>query len=197
MAVVVSLLLASPGRLIGEDDQAAAAKEYRRQRIHSWLLSHDERAGAATVLAHRILHESEKNSLDPVLILALIQVESRFDNSAVSSRGAQGLMQVKPVVVAELIAEGILPERAERDLKDPLVNVQIGISYLAYLNAMFGDLEVALVAYNWGPTRIRQKLAAKESLPTAYAEQVLKVHRSLEYQLAQNDFASESPGASG
>ncbi len=52
---------------------------------------------------------------------------------------------------------------------------------------MFGDLQVALTAYNWGPTRIRQKLAAKESMPTEYAAKVLSVHRSLEYQLAQKN----------
>jgi soluble lytic murein transglycosylase-like protein len=103
-----------------------------------------------------------------------------------------------PVVITELVEEGIIPESAKRNLKDPLVNVQIGVSYLAYLNEMFGDLHVALTAYNWGPTRIKQKLAAKESIPREYAAKVLSVHRSLEYHLARNesrnDPAHESAG---
>ncbi len=90
--------------------------------------------GMVAVLAHRILQESEKNSLDPVLILALIQVESQFDHNAVSPDGAQGLMQIKPVVITELVEEGKIPARAQRNLKDPLVNVQVGVSYLAHLN---------------------------------------------------------------
>jgi soluble lytic murein transglycosylase-like protein len=163
--------------------------------IHSWLLSQDETTGLAAVLAHRILQESEKNSLDPFLILALIQVESRFEHNAVSPRGAQGLMQLMPVVITELVEEGIIPASPKRNLKDPLVNVQIGISYLAHLNEMFGDLQVALTAYNWGPTRIKQKLAAKESIPREYAAKVLSVHRSLEYQLARNSFESRNDRA--
>jgi soluble lytic murein transglycosylase-like protein len=155
--------------------------------IHSWLLSQDETTGLAAVLAHRILQESEKNSLDPFLILALIQVESRFDHN--------GLMQLMPVVITELVEEGIIPASPKRNLKDPLVNVQIGISYLAHLNEMFGDLQVALTAYNWGPTRIKQKLTAKEPIPREYAAKVLSVHRSLEYQLARNSFESRNDRA--
>jgi soluble lytic murein transglycosylase len=183
-------LLSAPGELIGEGYQASAAKQYRMGKIHSWLLSQDRSVGMAAVLAHRILRESEKHSLDPVLILALIQVESQFDHDAVSPRGAQGLMQIKPAVITELVDEGKMTSRAKRNLKDPLVNVQVGVCYLAYLNEIFGDLKVALTAYNWGPTRTKQKLAAKESLPTEYAAKVLSVHRALESQLAQNDFES-------
>ncbi|MGH7853736.1 MAG: lytic transglycosylase domain-containing protein [Candidatus Binatia bacterium] len=183
MAVLV--LLASPGNLIGESYQASAAKQHRMEKIHSWLLSQDASMGMAAVLAHRILRESEKNLLDPVLILAVIQVESQFNHAAVSPRGAQGLMQIKPVVVTELVEEGKIPARAQRNLKDPLINVQVGVSYLAHLNEMFGDMQVALTAYNWGPTRVRNKLAAKETIPTQYAAKILSAHRLLEQQLAR------------
>ena len=185
VAAAVLVLLSSAGELIGEGYQASAAKQYRMGKIHSWLVSQDRSVGMAAVLAHRILHESEKHSLDPVLILALIQVESQFDHDAVSPGGAQGLMQIKPVVIAVLVDEGKMPSRVKQNLKDPLVNVQVGVRYLAYLNEMFGDLKVALTAYNWGLTRIKQKLAAKESIPTEYAAKVLSVHQALEYQLAR------------
>lgn len=158
VTAAVLVLLASPCDLIGESYQASAAKQRRMEKIHSWLLAQDGSMGMA--------------------------VESQFDHNAVSPRGAQGLMQIKPVVIMELVEEGKIPARVKRNLQDPLVNVQIGVSYLAYLNEMFGDLQVALTAYNLGPTRIRQKVAAKESMPTQYAAKVLSVHRSLEYQLA-------------
>lgn len=187
VSAAVLVLLASPGKLIGESYQASAAKQHRMEKIHSWLLAQDGNMGMAAVLAHRILQESEKNSLDPVLILALIQVESQFDHNAVSPRGAQGLMQIKPVVITELVEKGKIPARVKRNLQDPLVNVQIGVSYLAHLYEMFGDLQVALTAYNWGPARTRQELAAKESMSAQYAAKVLSVHRSLEYQLARKD----------
>ncbi|MGH7794196.1 MAG: lytic transglycosylase domain-containing protein [Candidatus Binatia bacterium] len=185
--VLLLFLLANPGRLVGESEQADAAKQHQTAKIESWLLSQDASmdGGLLADLARGILDESEKNALDPILVLAIIQVESRFDHKAVSQRGAQGLMQVKPAAVAALIDEGrIHPWQRHRSLKDPLVNVQVGASYLAFLNEMFGDLEVALTAYNWGPTRIRQKIRAKQNIPLGYATKVLSVQRTLEQQLA-------------
>jgi len=181
----VLLVLASPHHLVGDSDQAAAARRQRMEKIHTWLLYQDARIGTAAVLAHRILQDSEKNHLDPVLILAIIQVESGFDHQAVSPRGALGLMQVRPQVVSELAQEGKMPARVANHLQDPVVNVQVGISYLAYLHQMFGDIEVALTAYNWGPTTIRQKLVTKEVMPMQYAMKVLRVHRSLTQELAR------------
>ena len=179
------LLFAAPAQLAGESYQIQAAKEHRITQIHSWPSARDGMVAAGD-LARSILQESEKNSLDPVLILAIIQVESQFDHNAVSSQGAQGLMQVRRVVVTELVEEGKIPASRRHNLKDPLVNVQVGVSYLAYLIEMFGDLKTALAAYNWGPTRIRQKLVANEAIPSQYASKVLRAHRSLEDQLALN-----------
>jgi soluble lytic murein transglycosylase-like protein len=186
-AALMVFLLARPNRLIGESAQAEIARQHQTAKLEAWLSSQDARmdGGLLADLARGILEASEKNALDPVLVLAVIQVESRFDHKAVSPRGAQGLMQVKPVVVAALIDEGkIHPQQRHRSLKDPLVNVQVGASYLAHLNEMFGDLKVALTAYNWGPTRIREKIRAKQSIPLGYATRVLSVQRMLEQQLA-------------
>lgn len=186
------LTFVQPTVVIGDNSRAFPARQERISKIESWLLSQDESMLGAADLAHGILLESEKNSLDPVLILAIIQVESRFDPKAVSARGALGLMQVTPTALTELMDEGKIPPRTGTNLKDPLVNVQVGVTYLAHLHEMFGDLTVALTAYNWGPTRIRKKLAAKEALPTRYAAKVLTLHRSLENQLAQIDFVGAS-----
>ena len=182
IAAALFVLFVSPARLVGESHQVQSAKEYRITQIHSWL-SEKDGMHAADDLARHIFQESERNALDPVLILAIIQVESQFNHKAVSSRGAQGLMQVRREVVTELVGGGKIPA-SRQNLKDPLVNVLVGVSYLAYLIDMFGDLKIALAAYNWGPTRIRKKLVAKEAIPAQYASKVLSAHRSLEDQLA-------------
>lgn len=191
LLALVVFLLANPRRLIGESEQADAAKQHQMAKIASWLLSQEADVSmdgeSRADLARGILDESARNGLDPILVLAVIQVESRFDHKAVSPRGALGLMQVKPVVVAALIDEGkIHPWQRHRSLQDPLVNVHVGASYLAFLNEMFGDLKVALTAYNWGPTRVMQKIRAKQGIPLGYATKVLAVQRTLEQQLALN-----------
>jgi soluble lytic murein transglycosylase-like protein len=199
-AVLVTALFLSffsPAHLAGESDQIRAVKEHRVSQIHSLLSARDGRNDTAGDLARSILRESEKNSLDPVLILAIIQVESQFDHKAVSAQGAQGLMQVRSVVVTELVEEGKIPAARHHNLKDPLVNVQVGASYLAYLIDMFGDLKIALAAYNWGPTRIRKKLVAKEAIPSQYASKVLRAHRALEVQLALGTKIVEERDLSG
>jgi soluble lytic murein transglycosylase-like protein len=191
------LLLFNPAHLAGESDQIRAVKEHRASRIHSWLLARDGRNDTAGDLARSILRESEKNSLDPVLILAIIQVESQFDHKAISSQGAEGLMQIRSVVVTELVEEGKIPAARHHNLRDPLVNVRVGASYLAHLIDMFGDLKIALAAYNWGPTRIRKKLVAKEAIPSQYASKVLRARRALGVQLALGTKIVEERDSSG
>jgi soluble lytic murein transglycosylase-like protein len=186
LAAALLLVVVGPADLIGEEYQLQAAKERRASQLHSWLAARDGAVGAADVVARSILQESEKHALDPVLVLAVIQIESRFDRKAVSTRGAQGLMQVRRVVVDELVGEGKIPAH-RHDLKDPQVNVEIGVSYLAHLVEMFGDLNIALAAYNWGPTRIREKLAANQTIPSQYVSKVLRAQRSLEIELAEID----------
>jgi soluble lytic murein transglycosylase-like protein len=175
---------------VGEDFQADAVKKLRLPKIQALLISQDASVEIADDLARGILLESEKNALDPLLIVAVIQVESRFDHGAMSPRGAQGLMQVRPIVVAELIEEGKISAHGNRDLKDPIVNVRVGVSYLAHLSEMFGDIKLALTAYNCGPTRIRKKIAEKKEIPLQYAKKVLTVQRSLVDQLALDDTVS-------
>ena len=152
LAAALLLVVGGPADLIGEEYQLQAAKKRRASQLHSWLAVQEGAVGATDVLARSILQEAEKHSLDPVLVLAVIQIESRFDRKAVSTRGAQGLMQLRRVVVDELVGGGKIPAR-RHDLKDPQVNVEIGVSYLAHLVEMFGDLNIALAAYNWGPTQ--------------------------------------------
>jgi Transglycosylase SLT domain len=178
-------LVFSPRPLIGESYQTDAVNEHRLSKIRTAIELQQTGMSTASrdTLAESIATTSGKYSLDPLLVLAVIQVESRFDHKAVSSAGAQGLMQVQPNVVTALVERGkMLP--TGKNIKDPRVNVEVGVSYLAYLKDMFGDLKVALTAYNAGPSSVAKKIAAKEKLSFDYAQRVLSARRELRQQLA-------------
>lgn len=86
---------------------------------------------------------AERHRLDPLLVAAVVRVESRFSPRAVSPRGAVGLMQVLPTTAAHY---------GRADLHDPHENLDAGCRYLASLLDLYdGDLSLALAAYNAGP----------------------------------------------
>jgi soluble lytic murein transglycosylase-like protein len=85
---------------------------------------------------------AERHGLDPQLVLAVVGVESAFRPEAVSSKGAQGLMQLMPGTAASLGVD---------DAFDPEQNLDGGVRHLGALLARYGgDLTRALAAYNAG-----------------------------------------------
>ena len=94
-------------------------------------------------LAQIINDAAKKYSVDPNLIAAMAFRESRFDAHAVSSRGAQGLMQLMPRTARAL---GV------NDSFDPQQNILGGTKYLkSLLDRFHGDIDMTLAAYNAGP----------------------------------------------
>ena len=83
---------------------------------------------------------SEANGVDPLLVRALIQVESNYKPKARSPRGAMGLMQLMPSTAKEY---------SVRNPFDPRANIEAGIKHLKSLIDRFG-VEIALAAYNAG-----------------------------------------------
>ena len=86
-----------------------------------------------------------RDGLDPKLLHALVLVESAYRPAAVSPAGAVGLTQLMPATAREL---GVA------DPLDPAANLQGGADYLARQLIRFGDLRLALAAYNAGPSRV-------------------------------------------
>ncbi len=157
-----------------EFDPSIKGEIYRFiQEFQTGLTDQEEAQVAGLICA-----ESQKYECDPQLVLALIMVESSFYSRATSPKGAKGLMQLRPHVAKALAQEvGIAWDR-EAIIYDPQVNIRLGLYYLSQLILQFRDLKVALAAYNFGPTYIRERIELGMPLPTQYANKVLrKYHR--------------------
>jgi len=128
-------------------------------------------------VAVAIAAASSRSDLPIELVLALIKVESSGYNFAVSPVGAMGLMQLMPAT-----AEGVARQIGMRwagpaTLFDPVSNVRLGVHYLRELIDRYESLPIALAAYNWGPTRIAERLERGEPVPALYARRVLSVYK--------------------
>lgn len=93
-----------------------------------------------------IIRQSENNGIDPAIVMAMIDRESRYNADNMGDNGnSYGLMQIQPRWHSK---------RMERlgcnDLLDPYQNVTVGIDYLCELLNRYGDVAKALVAYNQG-----------------------------------------------
>ncbi|MHC1712298.1 MAG: lytic transglycosylase domain-containing protein [Solidesulfovibrio sp.] len=89
--------------------------------------------------------KSRASGLPPELVYAVIEQESRFTNGAVSPKGAAGLMQLMPETQATFgVANPFDPER----------NVSTGTKFLKAMLVRFGDMRLALAAYNAGPETV-------------------------------------------
>jgi soluble lytic murein transglycosylase-like protein len=103
------------------------------------------------------------------LLVAVARVESRVDQSARSSRGAQGLLQVLPSTAQAL---GL-------DASSARTNVLAGARYLRQLLDRFGSTDLALAAYNAGPSAVARAGGAPSGETITYVANVTAAWRSL------------------
>lgn len=104
-----------------------------------------------------IVREAKLNNLNPALVASLINSESHFEATAVSSKGAKGLMQIMPQT-AQFVAKELGMEYSEDMLLEPSINIKIGCYYLNYLSEKFSSVETMLCAYNAGEGVVRSWL---------------------------------------
>jgi soluble lytic murein transglycosylase len=99
-----------------------------------------------------LLPLSEQNTLDPLLVAALVRQESSYDATNVSIADARGLMQLIPTTAQDVALQLNWPDYTVEDLLRPMVNLAFGTHYLSAMSAFQGDSEVgALLSYNAGP----------------------------------------------
>jgi len=130
---------------------------------------------ACAEVALAVAQEAGAAGMDPLVVLAVIEVESGWDPDAVSNRDAHGLMQLRPPTLADEAADGQLPST---NAHDPQVNVRAGIRYFSRLVERFHDPELALVAYNAGPNRLAAYLKAERGVPERFWDYPRRIHRA-------------------
>ncbi len=128
-----------------EDEIAALLARHRARRPEPEV----------EALAGAVGEATRRNTLPPVLVLAVIGAESAFRTDAVSVKGAVGLMQIMPYTARELATELRIDWTDEGLLMDPETNIAMGSLYLGKLLSSFDDLDNSLAAYNRGPTAVR------------------------------------------
>lgn len=106
---------------------------------------------------------SNEFNVDPYLVAAIINVESRYDKEAISPKEARGLMQISTITgewaSKELSLEGFSLEK----LFEPETNIMIGTWYLKVLSEEFGNnLQLILAAYNGGSGNVSKWLESEE-----------------------------------
>ena len=106
----------------------------------------DTAAATPAEVREAIAQSAARHSVSPALVEAVAWQESRFNQTAVSQKGATGVMQLMPATASDL---GV-------DAGDLRSNVDGGTAYLAQQIRRFGDLGLALAAYNAGPKAIER-----------------------------------------
>ena len=95
-----------------------------------------------------ITHAASRHQIDPDFVASVVKAESGFNPLAISSKGAEGLMQLMPETAVNFGVENAF---------DPAANVEGGTRYLRQLLDQYGgDAVKALAAYNAGPQRVAQ-----------------------------------------
>ncbi|MCP4601872.1 MAG: lytic transglycosylase domain-containing protein [Proteobacteria bacterium] len=108
-------------------------------------------------MAELVSDAAKNNNIAEDLIYGIIWVESRFNPRATSPVGARGLMQLMPRTATYLA--DCIDWRGRSNSFSPSFNVAAGSYYIARLIEQFkGDEDLALAAYNAGPTKVRRWL---------------------------------------
>ncbi|MGH2976972.1 MAG: lytic transglycosylase domain-containing protein [Gaiellaceae bacterium] len=124
------------------------------------------------------------NQLDPALLAAVIESESKFNPNARSSAGAVGLMQLTPSTAKGIALSTGGTSFQISDLTDPDINVRYGSWYLRHLLDRYQDERLALAAYNAGEENVDRWQAAHEGIQfeetrdyVARVERLKKIYR--------------------
>lgn len=131
---------------------------------------------------HLIREAASEHGLEFELLQAVIATESGFDPSAVSPKGAVGLMQLIPDTAERFGVRATGRQSVSERLTDPRTNIQAGSRYLAWLiNYFNGDVRLAVAAYNAGEGAV---LKAGRRIPNypetiSYVQKVTELHGSL------------------
>jgi soluble lytic murein transglycosylase len=117
--------------------------------------------------------DRRRSGIDPLVLLAVIRQESRFQSDVLSPAGAVGLMQLMPRTAAETARKAKMPKPGRKELLRPAVNIRLGAAYLSRLVKGYGgDYFRAIAAYNAGETAVERWWKQANGDPAAFLEGV-------------------------
>lgn len=146
---------------------ASAPMEATKVRLDraAEVLRYSTRYRIPAELSAAIYDIAVDEGIHPGLGFQLVRVESRFQPAARSSKGAIGYTQVRLAT-----ARGYHPELTEEHLENRDVNLRIGFRYMRDMLKRFkGNLDLALVAYNRGPTLVDSLITAGDDPGNGYS----------------------------
>jgi Transglycosylase SLT domain len=156
------------------DDGNAAVRDPQHKVLAGYLARRYRVSGNATVdLVGESYAVGRAVGLDPLLILAVISIESRFNPIAESDMGAKGLMQVIPRFHTEKLAV----HGGEDAVLDPKTNILVGAQILKEYIRLAGGVEAGLQMYNGAPDDPSQGYAQKVIAEKQRLEQALRASR--------------------
>ena len=180
--------------------ESGLSSDGRRRRLLLGVRDHILRVnprvslGEAYRYAELALAAGEKYpAVDPLLLVAIGTVESRYDPQAKSHADARGLYQIWPAT-GRLLLRGLGRDYDEAVLYDPATNTEAAALYLDILFATYSDPQMVLAEYNGGPLNagyFRAGVQALSAETRGYVPQVMALHEKLRHQF--EDAALEPP----
>lgn len=159
------------GRLRASLDTKSGELALARLRLNraEALLRYSARYRVPADLATLVYDVALGEGLDPELAFRLVNIESAFEVRAKSRANAYGLAQVQ-LATAHFYQPGITVEQ----LYEPERNLRIGFRYLRDLLATYGDVKLALLAYNRGPARVRALMEQGQDPDNGYPTSLME-----------------------
>lgn len=136
-------------------------------RLNS-IIGHSKQYKIPADMAASVYDIAISEGIDPKIAFGLVNVESEFYRKAISPVGAVGLTQLMPET-----AKMLQPGLEYTDLFDRDTNLRLGFRFLREMLTYYnGDLDLALTAYNRGPTRVDEIRKAGGDPSNGYADKV-------------------------
>jgi len=182
LSVPIVFLMGAAVGLANKSAQALdeSLKPAAVERIVSYLKGNkaDMREDNLKAVVHTVCDQSKQHDLDYRLVLAVIKVESNFKRDVVSSKGAQGLFQIKPSLAKYIAKDAGVTWNGTQCLHEPDNNIKLGVYHLSRLIDDFKSLPAALLAYNTGTKKTRAQQAGKGAPKNAFTKRVMKEYRN-------------------
>lgn len=167
---------------------------YSKKEVRSLILQSVKSPKLKKRLGRYIKHTMElceKYQLDPFWALSVMWTESHFNLRAKSPVSATGLMQIMPgtgVYLSKLLKMPVEETIVYKNIKDPYMNIEMGVFYLKRLLKMFkGSYRLATAAYNMGPGGVYRRL--RKNLPVGVKNLYLDKVRK-HYKLISRNFSN-------